>query len=241
MKRVLLISVLTTLCVAACGEKSNLGLKARPLEAAKTQAPAKNSGEVVLPKDADNRILKADSQETREVLLGNKASKLTVVCSTNLGDAITIKSRIKMLGGGQVLLRQSAEETLDIVNFVCKAPESKVTGVEENENVASMILTQGEPSFISIKANNDSNEVENVQIVCGNADEITKNASKVLMNKSEEDRIKMVIGLNTKILVEIKPVDKVRNYALISCQPVADEVTPKVEENATIEEKPAAQ
>jgi hypothetical protein len=242
MKRVLLISILSALCVAACGEKSNLGLKGRPLDPAqKGPATAKNTGEIVLPKDADNRILKADSQVTREVLFGKEASKLTVLCATNLGEAITIKSRIKMLGGGQVLVRQSAEETTDIVNFVCKAPESKLTGVEENENVASMVLTQGQPSFVNIKANNESNDLVNLQIVCGNADEIAKNASKVLMNESEEDRIQMVIGLNTKILVEIKTVDKVRNYALISCQAASTEVAPKVEETAVIEEKTAAQ
>ena len=111
MKHVLLISILAALCIAACGEKSNLTLKAREHQKGGTPADTstKVEGAFVSLKEADNRILAANTKATRNVLLGDDSSEITVLCATDLEKAAKESELIKIIGAGQIMMAQDEE------------------------------------------------------------------------------------------------------------------------------------
>jgi hypothetical protein len=119
MKRVLLISLAVAFCVTACGEKSQLQLKARQMKEGQPKAgPGSNGnssektgddkedGILNMPTNTNNRKILVNGNATRNVIIGGDSMTTTVFCTENLAKSQNEKERIKIQGKSQIILRQ---------------------------------------------------------------------------------------------------------------------------------------
>lgn len=236
MKRVLLVSILTALCVTACGQKSNLGLKARQAAKARNNNTGKDTkveGAFTSIKNADTRKLQNNAKATRNVLLGDDSLQTNILCTNDFEQSINESARIKILGGGQVMLRQDNEleipETAkdldvkkvaaakEVVNVLCMSPSTSTEKLEKFDNVKLQTLTVGEPTQVLGKFSTNTEDVQKVIVACGTEENLAA-ADQILVPESGVFPVQMILSMNTKLLIETTSDSKTqKEYLLLTC------------------------
>ncbi len=138
MKRVLLISLAAAFCVAACGDKSQLQLKARQMKDGQAKAGTGNNGNssekaedgnndgiLNMPTNTNSRKIMVNGTATRHVSIGGESMTTTVFCTENIAKSQNEKELIKIQGKSQIILRQVV--TMDIPEKTLPNPRREAT------------------------------------------------------------------------------------------------------------------
>ncbi|WP_413288296.1 hypothetical protein [Bdellovibrio sp. HCB337] len=248
MKRVLFVSILAALFVAACGEKSNLQVKARKLQRDGTNSKVEDT--FANTTGADARKLTSNMKAARNILLGKNSVQTSVYCSHDLEKAITKNERIYLLGGSQVLILQDtnldipetpkqlgqekAEVPQDIVNLICDGPKISTEKLEAYPNVAKVNLTlDAAPTEIQAKFSVANTSVQSALIACGST-EALRAADKIMMPESESAVApSILITPETKMLLETKSQKgKEKEYILVTCAAEKTETAPEADKES---------
>lgn len=261
MKRVLFVSILAALFVAACGEKSNLQVKARKLQRDGTNTKVEDA--FATTNSSDARKMTSNTKAERHILLGKTSVQTSVYCTHDLEKAITKNERIYLLGGSQVMILQDttldipespkqlgqkkAEVPQDIVNLICTGPKISTEKLEAYGNVAKVNLTlDAAPTEIQAKLSVANTSVQSALIACGST-EVLRAADKLMMPEDESTVApNILITPETKMLLETKSQKgKEKEYILVTCAAEKTEVTPEDDKETpsteqTIEAVPAA-
>lgn len=254
MKRVLFISILSALFIAACGQKSNLGLKAREAGKArqKTGTDVSTEGKVegafTSLKEADTRKLGNNDKATRNILLGDSSLQTNILCTGDFEFSAHETARIKVLGGGQILLRQDAQKAIpetakdigakkvdaakEIVNVLCVSSAMATTKLERMDNVTHETLALGQPQKLAAKLSATTEDAQDVIIACGEDAHLSM-AREILTPAEGAASVQILIGMNTKLLLETKSESKDhKQYLLIDCGEKAQ--SSQKDESATV-------
>lgn len=233
MKRVLFISIMTALCVAACGEKSNLSMKARLARQARG-TNGKPEGAFTSPAKADSEKLLPNGQDTRNVLLSDASVETSIFCTNDLEKSIQEKERMHVLGNSQIIMLQDTEKDIPgkrrfsgkglkeapkaLVNIVCMGLAASTEKVEAYKNVTRLTLKVNDPATeISAKFSTSNDSIQKARIACGDETAFSK-ADAIMLPEKEEDTVHIMINATSKLLIETKASKRQeQEYILVDC------------------------
>lgn len=247
MKRVLLISFAAAFCVTACGDKSQLGLKAREMKANQQkpgeQKPTNPSekpgtegeGTKNMPTNANDRRILVNGSASRNILLGDASMTTTVFCSDNLAKAQKEKERIKLQGNSQIIVRQATNVAVpeESVNFKTREKETPKTllslscmGASADLNkepadadVTVTKLTPGKSATAVGKFTSLYDTVDTtVTVTCVTAKDMANANAALLPEDGKTKASDILMAAQSKMLVQTASKDKdLKKYILITC------------------------
>lgn len=258
MKRVLLLSLAATFCVAACGDKSQLQLKARQMkegqQKAGTGTPSEKTGDdnsdgiLNMPTNTNNRKIMVNGNAIRHVSIGGEGMTTTVFCAENIAKSQSEKEKIKIQGQSQIILRQVVtmdipEATLPIrqketakeapktlVSFACIGNSADLDKEPANQDITTVKLTAGKTVTAVGRFSSVIPEHENKAVfACVAAKDMAK-ANDLLLPEDASKAADVLMAGNSKILVQTSSKDKdLKKYVLVTCEEPAATVTPPSE------------
>lgn len=236
MKRVLLVSLAASLFVAACGNKTDLKLKARGSQQQtgpqKPQDPSEKPGDdskFQAPAETSHRQIPANSRATRIVNIQAEDMETTVFCANNVVKSHGEKERIKLQGQSQVILRQSTkaaipernnglpkEEPKSFLSLACLGPSADLSKEPENKSISVTKLTNGETTALVGKFSSIVYGFETTaQIGCVSPEKMAK-ADEVLSPAEKDKALDILMATNSKMLIETES-DNLKKYILVIC------------------------
>lgn len=239
MKRVLLVSLAASLLVAACGEKTDLKLKARnnmtntfkPGQQNPQNPSEKTSEEHTFhaPSETNHRLIKANSRATRIVNIQAEDMETNIFCTENVVKSLNEKERIKLQGKSQVILRQSTkaaipetsnqtpkEEPKPFVSLACLGRSADLSTEPENKNIHVAKLTDGDTIALIGKFSSIVYGFETTaHIGCVSAEKMAK-ADAILSPQEKDKALDILMAANSKMLIETEN-DDLKKYILVVC------------------------
>lgn len=240
MKRLFVLSITPILGLAACSENSKTTLKARQRSAPPQNIAGKVADEIASVPQSDLVKLTANTRARRNVLLDDDSSRLSVLCTDNLELALKERDRVKILGRSQILIRQDTEvdppeqrakkkdasqpaaALKDVLNVVCNASAAPTDHLEQDPNVALLILNPGAPVEVTGKFRPESEEAQKIMISCESPQDLV-HADSFLMPESGEFPVKILMNPQGKMLFETNKDGNQKEYILVKCESVPTE------------------
>jgi len=260
MKHILLTSLTLAFCVAACGEKTHLELKARTMKEAQQKpgnTPAEKptddvEGALEMPTNADNRKILINGSATRNIFVGSEGITTTVFCAENLAKTQKEKEKIKIQGQSQIIVRQvvtigipevdslkltKKEPPKALLNLACLGNSADLSKEPEDKFVTVTKLVVGASSPVIGKFSlMEGNYLSKAVVSCVTAKDMAK-ANESLMPAGKAPTSDIVMAVNSKMLLETSSDDPEHaKYVLVTCDEAPVEAPKAIAETVEVQE-----
>jgi hypothetical protein len=242
MKRLMLISFLASLALAACGQKDNIGLRARSNGNGQPVGGANNKpvqGAFNAPPGSESKVMTDKSVSSRNVMIQKTSVRTSILCSEDLIASATQDSLIHMAYGSQIVIGQDKENQIpdqrrqtidprrqktaatikDVLTLSCKTSTPTAATPDATSASATLIkmITDQSNSFDAKVDAANKDKVLKLAIKCMAKDKMGE-ADKSLLQVAATG-VDLVLAEGSTILFPGQDSDNHDSLTMVTCQP----------------------